>query len=92
MAWRLLQGRRGAPRTVYVWLAVVVSALVFAAGHLPAASVLIGTLTVNIVVFVVVANTAFGILFGYLYSRYGLEAAMIAHGTTHLVNYVAAWL
>ena len=59
----------------------------FGAGHLPAASVLIGTLTVNIVVFVVVANSVFGILFGYLFWRYGLEAAMIAHATAHLVNY-----
>ena len=89
LAWRLLQRRRGAPRAVYVWLAIVASALVFGAGHLPAASVLIGTLTVNIVVFVVVANTIFGILFGYLYWRYGLEAAMIAHATAHVVAYIA---
>ncbi len=89
LAWRLLQSRRGAPRVLYIWLAIVASALVFGAGHLPAASVLIGTLTVNIVVFVVVANSVFGILFGYLYWRYGLEAAMIAHGTAHLVNYIA---
>ncbi len=89
LAWRLLQGRRGAPRVLYVWLAIVASALVFGAGHLPAASVLIGTLTVNIVVFVVLANTVFGILFGYLYWRYGLEAAMIAHGTAHVVAYLA---
>ena len=89
LAWRILQRRTGAPRTLYVWLAIVVSALVFGAGHLPAASVLIGTLTVNIVVFVVVANSVFGVLFGYLFWRYGLEAAMIAHGTAHLVNYIA---
>ena len=89
LAWRILQRRRGAPRTLYVWLAIVASALVFGAGHLPAASVLIGTLTANIVLFVVAANTVFGILFGYLYWRYGLEAAMIAHGTAHVVAYLA---
>jgi len=44
------------------------------------------------VLFVIVANTAFGVLFGYLYWRYGLEAAMIAHGTAHVVGYIAGWL
>jgi hypothetical protein len=34
-------------------------------------------------------NTAFGVLFGYLFWRYGLEAAMIAHATAHVVSYVA---
>ena len=38
--------------------------------------------------FVVVANTAFGVLFGWLFWRYGLEAAMIAHAMAHLVGYV----
>ena len=51
---------------------------------------LVGELTADVVVFVVVANSVFGVLFGYLFWRYGLEAAMIAHGTAHLVNYVVA--
>jgi membrane protease YdiL (CAAX protease family) len=89
LAWRLMQRRRGAPRTVYIWLAIIVSALLFGAGHLPAAAALVGKLSGDIVVFVVVANTAFGVLFGYLFWRYGLEAAMIAHGMAHAVSYVA---
>ena len=92
LAWRFLQRRRGAPRTVYIWLAIVVSALLFGAGHLPAAAVLVGELTGDIVLFVVGVNTAFGVLFGYLFWRYGLEAAMIAHGTTHVVSYIAGLL
>ncbi|HUF89191.1 MAG TPA: CPBP family intramembrane glutamic endopeptidase, partial [Gemmatimonadota bacterium] len=87
-AWRVLQSRRSAPRTVYIWLAIVVSALLFGAGHLPAAGMLIGELPVNVVLFVLGANSAFGVLFGYLYWRYGLEAAMLAHMTTHMVSYV----
>lgn len=92
LAWRLLQRRRGAPRAVYIWVAIVASALLFGAGHLPAAAALVGELTGDIVVFVVGANTAFGVLFGYLFWRYGLEAAMIAHGTAHAVSYVAGLL
>lgn len=92
LAWRLLQRRRGAPRTVYIWLAIVASALLFGMGHLPAAEVLVGKLSSDIVVFVVGVNTAFGVLFGCLFWRYGLEAAMIAHGTTHAVSYLVSLL
>jgi len=92
LAWRLLQHRTGAPRTVYMWLGIVISAVAFGAGHLPAASMLVGKLTAEVVTFVVVANSVFGVLFGYLFWRYGLEAAMIAHGVAHLVNYIAALL
>jgi membrane protease YdiL (CAAX protease family) len=89
LAWRFVQRRSGTPRALYVWVAIVVTALVFGAGHLPAAATFIGTLSAEIVVFVVGANVAFGVLFGYLFWRYGLEAAMIAHGTTHAVSHAA---
>jgi membrane protease YdiL (CAAX protease family) len=42
-----------------------------------------------VVAFVIGVNTAFGLLFGYLYWRHGLESAMIAHAMSHLVNFVA---
>jgi membrane protease YdiL (CAAX protease family) len=89
LAWRLLPRPSGTPRAVYIWLAIVVSALLFGAGHLPAAAMLVGELTGDVVLFVVGVNTAFGVLFGYLFWRYGLEAAMIAHATAHVASYVA---
>lgn len=92
LAWRFLQRRRGTPRAAHVWLAIVVSALLFGAGHLPAAAALIGHLTAELVLFVIGVNTAFGVLFGWLYWRYGLEAAIIAHATAHLVSYFAGLL
>lgn len=92
LTWRFLQRRTGAPRAVYIWLSIVVSALLFGAGHLPAAAMLIGKLTGDVVLFVVGVNTAFGVLFGYLFWRYGLEAAMIAHVTAHVVSHVAGLL
>ena len=55
---------------------------------MPAAFALVGALDANIVAWVIGVNTAFGVLFGYLFSRYGLEAAMIAHGVAHVVNYL----
>jgi hypothetical protein len=41
-------------------------------------------------VHVVGANTVVGVLFGYLFWRYGLEAAIIAHAFAHVVGYVVS--
>ncbi|SNY99099.1 CPBP family intramembrane glutamic endopeptidase [Halomonas sp. hl-4] len=90
MAWRLLQRRKGTPQIVYIWFAIVVSALLFGAGHLPTAAAQVGALTTDVAAFVVGANAVFGVLFGYLFWRYGLEAAIIAHAFAHVVSHVVS--
>ncbi|HJP86682.1 MAG TPA: CPBP family intramembrane glutamic endopeptidase [Gemmatimonadaceae bacterium] len=92
LAWRFFQRRRGAVKPGLTWLAISASALLFGAGHLPVAHYLIGSLNVPVVVFVVGVNATFGLLFGWLYWRRGLESAMIAHATTHIVNYLSTQL
>lgn len=89
LAWRFLQHRRGAVRAGFVWLAIAGSALIFGAGHLPAASILVGTMDATVVAFVIGVNTVFGLLFGYLFWRHGLESAMIAHALAHVVSFLA---
>jgi len=88
LSWQIVQGRKGPPQAINYLLAIFVSALLFGAGHLPAAAIQIGELTSDVVLFVVGTNGAFGVLFGYLFWRYGLEAAMIAHVGVHAVNHV----
>ena len=63
----------------------VVSALLFAAGHLPTNAVMFG-LTPVIVMRCMLLNGGFGLAFGWLYRRYGLRYAMIAHGGCHVVS------
>ena len=87
LSWRFLQRGIGAPKPIYIWLAIIVSALLFGAGHLPAAAVQVGELTGYLVLFVIGANAIFGLLFAYLFWRYGLEAGIIAHITAHIVSY-----
>lgn len=89
LAWRFLQHRLDVVRPTHVRLAIVLSALVFGLGHLPAAHFLLGKVTPSILLWVIVANTSFGVLFGWLFWRRGLESAMVAHATTHLVSYLA---
>ena len=90
LPWRFLQHRQGRPAAGSVWLAIAVTTLVFGAGHLPLAAILVGKLTAPVVVWVIGANGALGLLFGYLFWRWGLESAMIAHALTHVVNYFAS--
>lgn len=63
----------------------VVSALLFAAGHLPVNDMMFG-LTPMIVVRCLLLNGVFGLAFGWLYRRFGLRYAMIAHGGCHVVS------
>lgn len=90
-AWRFVQRQSGAPRPTYIWLAIFISALLFGAGHLPAVAAMGEELTIDLVMFIVGGNTVFGMIFGYLYWRYGLEEAMIAHAVAHIVNYTLSF-
>lgn len=78
------------PRTVLAWSAIAVAAILFGVLHLPAAFALIEQVTPYLITYVIAGNTLFGLLAGYLYWRYGLEAAIITHAGSHLVATVAA--
>jgi len=73
------------PQLGVVAAAIIVSAVLFGAGHLPAASALLHGLTPAVSAYIIGANTIFGLLAGWLFWRYGLESAMLAHVTAHVV-------
>lgn len=63
----------------------VISALLFAAGHLPTTAIVLG-LSPMILVRCFLLNGGIGLLFGWLYRKFGLRYAMIAHGGCHIVS------
>ena len=63
----------------------VIAALLFAAGHLPTTAMLMG-ITPMILFRCFLLNGGFGLLFGWLYRKFGLRYAMIAHGGCHVVS------
>ena len=67
-------------------IANAVAALLFAAGHLPATFVLFGELTPMILLRCFLLNGSFGLLFGYLYRKFGIQYAMVSHATFHIVS------
>ena len=87
LAWRIAQRGQGLPGRGVVTISIVLSALMFALGHLPAAQAMGGALTAPVVAFVLVGNTAFGLVAGWLFARRGLEAAIIAHALAHLLSH-----
>ena len=77
--------KRETPATAVLVAANIVAALLFAAGHLPATLLMIGSSPI-IIFRCFLLNGSFGLLFGWLYRKYGLRYAMIAHAGCHLVS------
>ena len=91
-AWRLFQKGQGSPKGWYFVAAILVSSLVFGIGHLPVAFMLFPEPTLALKLFVVAANSTFGLIAGWLYWKIGLESAMIAHILTHIVLFTASYM
>jgi len=90
LMWRVAQRGRERPSAGIFWVALVVTAVAFGAGHLGAAGAQL-TLTPALVSWIIVANALAGLIFGWLLWKRSLEAAMIAHATGHVVFTLAAW-
>ena len=69
----------------------IISALLFAAGHLPATAAAFGELTPMLLARCFLLNGGFGLLFGRLYHRYGIWYSIAAHMLVHIVS-KAVWL
>ncbi len=77
----------GKPTSTGVWLAIIISAVLFGLGHLPVTSSLTA-LTPLVVLRAVILNGIGGVIFGWLYWKKGLESAMISHFSADIVLHV----
>lgn len=85
LAWRLFQRRRRDPSSAIFIGAIVISSVMFGIGHLPIAFFLFPEQQSVLVVYVILANSLFGLVAGYLYWKKGLESAMLAHMVVHVL-------
>ena len=74
----------GKPTTIGIWIAIIISAVIFGLGHLPITGT-ITSITPLIIVRAVLLNGIGGIIFGWLYWKKGLESAMISHFSADIV-------
>ena len=72
------------PTIVFI-IANIVTALLFAAGHLPSTSTMT-TLTPVIIIRCFLFNGGLGLAFGYLYRKYNIRYAIVSHGLCHLIS------
>lgn len=86
--WRIAARRSERPAVPIMWVAIVISALVFGLSHLPAATSVMHDMPASVAVYVTVGNALFGLVAGYLFWRRGLEAAIMAHGLAHLLAFM----
>ena len=84
--WKVF-ARKSTKSDIPVWVFVtanILAAALFALGHLPATEVLFGQLNFIIILRCMLLNGAFGLIFGWLYRKHGIQYAMIAHAMTHI--------
>lgn len=76
--------RTEVPTAAMMWAAIVVSAVAFGVGHLPALASTFD-LTTALIVRTVLLNAMVGVALGWLFWRRSLETAMVAHAAFHVV-------
>lgn len=85
IAWSLLWLGDGYFADQSVVAAIILSSILFAAGHLPAARTIFGCLSTSMVMHILFWNFFFAVLAGVLFWLWGLETAIIFHVGAHLV-------
>lgn len=83
--WALtaVTGSGGEPGPAIATVAILISALLFGAGHLPAA-LMEERGSARFITRIVTLNTVAGLLFGWLFWQWNLETAMAAHAGFHV--------
>lgn len=84
--WKLFFRKQEAVPEKVLIIANVAAALLFAAGHLPATYALLGELTPLVLFRCFLLNGGFGLLFGWLYRKYGIQYAILSHAMLHIVS------
>jgi len=85
--FKIKKTTEGKPTSIGMWLAIVLAAVIFGAGHLPIVMAMT-TLTPLVIIRTIVLNAAGGIVFGWLYWKKGLESGMISHFSADIVLHV----
>lgn len=83
--YKIFESKKDRPSTAILMYANFIAAILFAAGHLPITDVLFGMSPI-IIFRCFLLNGGLALAFGYLYRKYGLHYAMIAHGGCHIVS------
>jgi membrane protease YdiL (CAAX protease family) len=87
IAFKVKKTKTEHPTNPGIWLSIILAAIIFGLGHLPATAQ-ITSITGLVVIRAIVLNGIAGIIFGWLYWKKGLESAIIAHFSADIVLHV----
>lgn len=93
LLWKLFARKHSVeriPGSIYI-AANILSATLFAAGHLPATVSIFGELSPLILFRCFLLNGGLGFVFGWLYYKYGIQYAALAHMGCHMIS-KSIWL
>jgi len=90
--YRLTQKDASSIRSYNYVIAIIISALIFGLGHLPAAFALSPEITITLIIYIILSNAVFGFIAGYLYWKHGLECAIGGHMIAHLIMIIGSAL
>lgn len=86
IGWKLFCKKESTVPEKMLVISNIIASVLFAAGHLPATFQTFGHLTPMLICRCFLMNGAFGIVFGRLYRKHGIQYAMLAHMLTHIVS------
>jgi membrane protease YdiL (CAAX protease family) len=81
--YKFKRTKEGKPTNFGIWVAIIVSSIIFGLGHLPITAGLVA-ITPVVIFRAILLNGVGGIIFGWLYKKNGLESAMISHFTADI--------
>ena len=87
LAWITKKEKGNIPNSFY-YIAIFLTAILFGLGHLPTAAQVFGELSTVIIIRTLLLNSLFGLWFGYLYWKKGLEYAIISHMSADIFLHV----
>ena len=92
LLWKLFFRKQNQAPEAALIAANILAALLFAAGHLPATVGAFGSLTPMLVFRCFLLNGGFGLAFGWLYRKQGIQYAMVGHTLCHVVSKLIWWI
>jgi hypothetical protein len=84
LAGKITRSSDVAKNNVIMWVAIVIAAIIFGLGHLPATAT-VTQITPMVVARAILLNGMAGLAFGWLYWKRGLDYAIAAHFTADIV-------
>lgn len=88
---KLFRNNREPPPALYFVTAILLSAVIFGIGHLPIVFLLFPETSPILIIYIVFANSLFGLIAGFLYWKRGLESAVFAHMCIHVLIFAASY-